>query len=87
MLCVQETKMENINRKVCSAIWVGEDFEWSFKPLEGRLGVCLEIFLWEITATWELYIRWWGKAKTKCTIVNVYASYDRTKKGSCGKRS
>lgn len=46
MLCVQETKLENITQRVCNSIWADNDFGWSFLPSIGRSGGIL--FLWNV---------------------------------------
>ena len=35
VICIQETKMEIIERNVCSMMWGSSEFEFAFKPSEG----------------------------------------------------
>lgn len=43
LLCLQETKMEGIDRRLCSLLWEGGDFEWESKDAVGRSGGLLVI--------------------------------------------
>lgn len=38
MVCVQETKLSKIDRRICSQLWPDDDFEWVGKPFVGRAG-------------------------------------------------
>lgn len=39
LICIQETKLSKMDRKLCSKSWGGDDFEWLYLPFGGRAGV------------------------------------------------
>lgn len=59
MVCIQETKIEGVDRQLCSMIWEGDDFDWVAKSAEGRSGGL--IILWKrgcFVMNSELGISW-----------------------------
>lgn len=44
MLCLQETKMEGVDRRMSSSLWEGDDFDWACKDVVGRSGGLLAIW-------------------------------------------
>ncbi|KAF1893310.1 hypothetical protein Lal_00001766 [Lupinus albus] len=43
-LCIQETKLENIDSTLCSKLWVDSDFDWDFLPSIGKSGRILSMW-------------------------------------------
>lgn len=43
-LCLQETKMEGTDRKLCSLLWDDDDFDWVAKNATGRSGGLLLVW-------------------------------------------
>lgn len=43
-LCVQETKMENVELRLCRFFWNDFNFSWAFKPSAGRSGGLLSMW-------------------------------------------
>lgn len=43
ILCIQETSMKVIKRKICCLVWGSNDFDFLFKPSKGRSGGILTI--------------------------------------------
>lgn len=88
MLCLQETKLESIERKLCAGIWSSEDFQWAYKPAEGRSGGLLVV--WDASCfektggmQGEHFLRvdgLWSHQKIPVSIVNVYAPCDLARK-------
>lgn len=84
MLCVQESKLIGVDRKLCSILWEGDDFEWLSKDAEGRSRGLLIIWRkgsFNIDSTFHRpnYLGvdgFWGSERLKVTIVNVYAPCD-----------
>lgn len=83
MMCIQETKLENISQRTCRAIWAGDDFEWCFLPSAGRSGGIL--CLWRdnsfqlrqsfIGTNFIGLIGRWGN-DFECAILFVYSPCD-----------
>lgn len=44
MLCIQESKLEEVNRKLVSWLWEGDDFEWVAKNAVGRSSGLISIW-------------------------------------------
>ncbi|XP_058758687.1 uncharacterized protein LOC131631944 [Vicia villosa] len=89
-ICIQETKLENIDRNLCLFIWGSNDFDFAFKPSNGRSGGILAI--WDknflsirITHVLE-YALWlegeWGMGRNVVSLVTVYAPCDRRSKSA-----
>lgn len=38
MVCIQETKVENVNEDMCRLIWGNVDCGWAVREAEGRSG-------------------------------------------------
>nr|KYP70042.1 hypothetical protein KK1_009250 [Cajanus cajan] len=81
MVCLQETKKESVDKKLCASLWGADDFEWAFYPSEGRSGGIVSIWKTSIfkleTSIIQpnfiaLYGRW-GEQNLDCWVVNVYA--------------
>ena len=47
ILCVQETKLENINDVLCASLWGNQNFGFSYRPSVGASGDILTI--WDTT--------------------------------------
>ncbi|KAJ1413391.1 Endonuclease/exonuclease/phosphatase superfamily [Sesbania bispinosa] len=45
LLCVQETKMQEIDRKLCGSLWDDDKFDWASSSSEGRSGGLLTIWM------------------------------------------
>lgn len=43
-VCIQETKVEVMDRHMCCSMWGSNDFEFVSKPLEGRSGRILTMW-------------------------------------------
>lgn len=46
MVCLQESKLEHVDRKLCLCLWEDDDFDWLAKDAEGRSGGL--IVLWKM---------------------------------------
>ncbi|KAL8546184.1 hypothetical protein ACS0TY_006047 [Phlomoides rotata] len=42
--CIQETKMENVEAKICCELWSDNNFDWAFCKTGGRSGGILTIW-------------------------------------------
>lgn len=81
LLCLQQSKLELVDRRLCSMLWYGDDFEWVIKEEEGRAGVLIIIWnknKFELNSNFSgnsyLVVEgWWGAEKTEVTIMNVHA--------------
>lgn len=88
MLCLQETKTEGIDRRLCSMLWEGDDFEWVSKDDVGRSGGLLVIWKRECFELETVFYEnnyvglegWWGRDRVRVTLVNVYAPCDLGRK-------
>lgn len=82
MVCLQETKLEWVDRRLCSLLWEGNEFEWAHKNVERRSGGL--IVLWrkgcfELISVFQgnnyLGIEClWGKERFKFSLINIYSS-------------
>ncbi|KAE9602832.1 putative endonuclease/exonuclease/phosphatase [Lupinus albus] len=43
-LCIQETKLDHIDHKLCSSLWYDCDVDWGFQPSVGNSGGLLSIW-------------------------------------------
>src|ERR1044072_299493 len=79
MMCIQETKMKLIDRKICNAVWGDSNVEWRFIPAINNGGGLL--CLWHDSAFKlencfcgynfvALQGVWEGK---ECVVISVYA--------------
>ncbi|XP_058774728.1 uncharacterized protein LOC131649000 [Vicia villosa] len=80
-VCIQETKVEVLDRNICFSMWGSNEFDFASKPSEGRSGGI--VTMWD-RSKFELqnsrilnHAIWvegvWGKEKRKVIIINVYA--------------
>lgn len=84
LVCLQETKLERVDRKLCSSLWEGDDFDWACKDASGRSGGllviwrkgCLEVSSIFFGSCFLGFDGFWGESKTRVSIVNVYAPCD-----------
>lgn len=84
LLCIQESKLEEVDQKVCSTLWEGEDFDWVAKNAVGRSGGLL--MLWRkgsFSLSYEFQgdnflgvVGLWGENQVQVSVVNVYAPCD-----------
>ncbi|KAL8499456.1 hypothetical protein ACS0TY_022426 [Phlomoides rotata] len=79
--CIQETKLEMVDSFVCRAIWGQGNFNWSFKPSEGRAGGIISIWNSDkfiCSSSWFMEDAivvngFWKSDDSHCVIINVYA--------------
>jgi exonuclease III len=88
VLALQETKIEDVDRRLCSTLWGGNDVGWCGVPSNCRSGGL--ITLWN-PSKGKLVKSFfgngflgvcleWGIMKRRCIIINVYAPCDLTSK-------
>jgi exonuclease III len=88
VICIQETKMEVIERSLCNWLWGSDDCDFAFKPSEGRSGGLLTIWNSNIMVIQRKNIMehaiWlegeWGGEKKRVNFLNVYAPCDTRRK-------
>ncbi|KAL8458477.1 hypothetical protein ACS0TY_036118 [Phlomoides rotata] len=89
-VCIQETKMEVIDKHLCVRLW-GEECGWAYKGSRGNSGglLCMwdpGIFYYESCFDRDgggLEIKGcWGQSKIPCSIVNVYMPCNRSERYS-----
>jgi hypothetical protein len=81
VMAIQETKLEIVDKKICSELWGGDDVDWRSAPALGRSGGI--ITMWDkkrgsLLSSFQGQgylgvVLMWGVNKTKCVIINVYA--------------
>ncbi|KAL8497360.1 hypothetical protein ACS0TY_020881 [Phlomoides rotata] len=79
--CLQETKMEEVNMKICKSIWGNSNFDWSWHSAVGNSGGILTIWNREVFQKINSWSREgmlvvngrWTEDGTECMIINVYA--------------
>ena len=84
MLCLQETKREMIDKKVCQALWGDSDASWELQPACNSAGglLCIwneETFKLEnkLIGNGSIYLEGiWLTDGGKVMIVNIYLSCD-----------
>lgn len=77
MLCIQETKLVGVDRRLCSLILEGNEFEWVSKDADGRsrgLVVIWKKGCFDLLSVFSesnfLGIEgWWGKDRVKVSMV------------------
>lgn len=80
-VCVQGTKKEMIQARLCQAIWGSTGFDWAFRASSGRLEGMLCIWnssMFHKSSVCEgegfLYVKGiWGNSNFPCAIVNIYS--------------
>lgn len=80
-LCLQETKIQNTDSRVCLQVWGDSDFEWKAIQAENRSGgiLCVwkkNLFVLESSVEGPGYlglIGLWGNDQQRCVIVNIYS--------------
>ncbi|KAK6136256.1 hypothetical protein DH2020_029987 [Rehmannia glutinosa] len=87
-LCIQETKLEDVDRRTCLSIWKNEDCAWRFKKSDGASGELLCIWdksifseesYWDIEGAMGIQGKW-GKEERDCEVINVYAPCNHRKR-------
>lgn len=84
MLCLQVSKFSGVDRKLCSFLWEGDDFDWFAKDAEGRYSGLIVLskryaFLLSIQFQGNNFLGVtgsWGSEQIQVSIVNVYAPCD-----------
>lgn len=88
LLCLQETKMENVSRCDGGALWDGDYFDWVWQQSQGAAG---SLFIMWRTTIFTLQQSFqgdgfigvrglWGINRIEITLVNVYAPCDSGRK-------
>jgi exonuclease III len=88
VICIQETKMEVVERSMCTWLWGSDEFGFTFKPAEGRSGGLLTIWNSNVLVSQKTSILnhtlWlegeWGAEKKKVNLMTVYAPCDTRRK-------
>lgn len=90
LVCIQETKSQNLDRRICTQLWGDSEFDWKAIPAVNRGGglLCIwssKLFVLEqcvegpgflgLVGRWEL-------TQSKCVVVNVYSPCDFEGKSS-----
>lgn len=81
MCCIQETKLENMETKICRSLWGERKIDWACRDSEERSGGILTVWDDDVfckTSCWHIrgalivncFLR---KDGTTCCIVNIYA--------------
>lgn len=42
--CIQESKMEHIDKFICRSVWCDHNFDWEFSPSDGNSGGIVTIW-------------------------------------------
>ncbi|XP_057444637.1 uncharacterized protein LOC130736879 [Lotus japonicus] len=81
-LCIQETKAQVVDRRVCAQLWADSDFDWRVVPAVNRRGGILCI--WKVTSFaihdcvegpgFLCLVGSWVSSQHRCAIVNIYSS-------------
>lgn len=87
-ICLQETKLEIVESRLCQYLWGSSDLDWVFKTSEGRSGGILSIWSNKTFQRTDLIVGdgflcvkgLWGGNQTQCAIVNVYSLCSLEKK-------
>lgn len=88
VLCIQETKMEVVDRSLCTWLWRSVECDFLFKSSDGRSRGILTIwdnnlFFAKKKISKEHYL-WlvgeWGASRTHINLVNVYAPCEDNRK-------
>lgn len=81
LLCIQETKMENINKSLCHALWGNSEFSWESYPAANSAGgiLCvwneksLKVESRFVGAGFILLSGKWGQESQTIHVVNIYS--------------
>ena len=84
MLCIQETKKENIDVSLCQALWGDKEVGWDWQPAASTTGgsLCIwseEVFKLQnkvIGSGFILLVGQWLKEAQQVHIVNIYSPCD-----------
>ncbi|CAL0333597.1 unnamed protein product [Lupinus luteus] len=87
-ICIQETKMDCVNSKLCHSLWGGEEIDWAFVPAEGASGGILSIWNKKNFVSEEIRhgnnfvtVRGkWSSHSIFSNIMNVYCPCDLARK-------
>lgn len=79
--CIQESKLDNIERRIGRSLWGGKNFDWAFELAEGNAGGIISIWnkdRFQKISSWNtknmvVVNGIWIEKGNRCTIVNVYA--------------
>ncbi|MCH80227.1 cysteine-rich receptor-like protein kinase [Trifolium medium] len=91
LVCIQETKLEKIDRRICSSLWGSDEFDFVFKESDGKSGGLLSIWdaksfklISSMCLNYAQIINGiWLKDNVQVVIVNVYAPCDLKNKVEC----
>ncbi|MCH81872.1 hypothetical protein A2U01_0002665 [Trifolium medium] len=91
LISIQETKLENVDRRLCATLWGSGDFDFVYKESEGRSGGLITI--WDVNSFKlnsvvelnyaQLMEGVWKKDNVQVIIVNIYAPCDLRNKVEC----
>ncbi|XP_057429674.1 uncharacterized protein LOC130722842 [Lotus japonicus] len=81
MLLVQETKLQDVDNRLCTSIWGDANCEWRFIPASNRAGGILSIWRSGAFHPEEVHggggflglVGVWENQSERCAIVNVYS--------------
>ena len=84
LLCIQETKKEQIEKTMCQALWRDPDVSWEMQPASNTTGglLCLwseKVFKMERKVSGRGFILLqgvWKQGAQKVHIVNIYSPCD-----------
>ena len=84
LLCIQETKTENIDMSVCQALWGDSEVGWELQPATNTAGGLLCLWSEEdfkvhskvIGSGFILLVGQWLKEAQQVHIVNIYSPCD-----------
>lgn len=83
-MCIQESKLEEVDRKLVSWLWEGDDFEWVAKNAVSRSGGLISIWRKGSFSLNTVFqgdhliglVGNWGAEQVPVTILNIYAPCD-----------
>lgn len=84
LLCIQETKCQVVDRKMCGLLWGDSEFEWKATQAVNRGGglLCIwnsKLFVLEESVDGPGFLGLmgrWGATQQRCVIVNIYSPCD-----------
>jgi exonuclease III len=88
LVCIQETKLEVVEKSLCEKLWDTNEFDFTFKTSNGRSGGLLMIWNTklfskqvELIEDHFIYLEGlWGQEGIPLSIVNVYAPCEASRK-------